>query len=76
MLAAARKKKEELMAEVYRILSITLGEPPKAANKFTFEYYDTDDKFQSWTGTPREFYSQNVGSKYAVSAHWRSASRL
>lgn len=55
------------MSEVYRILSVTLGVPPKATDKFTYEYYDTDNKARSWTGTPVAFYKKYRSEKYAVS---------
>lgn len=53
-----RKLKTQYLAEVYSTLSITLGKPPKANQPITWEYYDKDKKFHSWTGTPREFYTQ------------------
>lgn len=66
VITAARKKKEEFMSEVYRILSITLGVPPNATETFTYEYYDTDNKFQTFVGTPIEFYKQNRSQKYPL----------
>ena len=54
-----RKKKEGMLEEVYRILAISLGVPPK---KFTFEYKDKNDKFirlPEMTGV--EFYEKYVG---------------
>lgn len=53
------------MAEVYRILCITLGTPPKASDKFTWEYYTGEKKtrkFHSWTGTPLEFARDMAGA--------------
>ncbi|KAG9031939.1 hypothetical protein FRB95_002075 [Tulasnella sp. JGI-2019a] len=66
IIRAARKKKEDFMSEVYRILSITLGVPPKATENFTYEYYDLDKKARSWTGTPVEFYKRFRGEKYTL----------
>ena len=68
MLAVARKQKEEYMSEVYRILSIALGVPPKPKEKFTFEYYDTDGKYHSYTGTPIDFYKDYRSQTFSVSA--------
>nr|XP_019047762.1 hypothetical protein I302_04379 [Kwoniella bestiolae CBS 10118]OCF26692.1 hypothetical protein I302_04379 [Kwoniella bestiolae CBS 10118] len=53
-----RKSKAQFMSEIFSTLSIALGSPPKPDQKLTWEYYDRDDKFHSWTGTPREFYAQ------------------
>lgn len=48
------------MAEVYRIMSITLGTPPKPDSEFTWEYYDKDKKFHSVTSTPLKFYHEHA----------------
>lgn len=57
------------MSEVYRILTIVLGVPPKATDKFKYEYYDTDDKYHVWEGTPVEFYKRHRSDKYSVRQH-------
>lgn len=54
-----RDKKEEMMAEMYNILCICLGTPPKT---FTFEVRDKDKKFirdENITGT--EFFKKYIG---------------
>lgn len=54
-----RGKKEEMMAEMYNILCICLGAPPKT---FTFEVRDKDKKFirdENITGT--EFFKKYIG---------------
>ena len=54
-----RKKKEAMMEEIYRILCICLGEPPKT---FDLEVTDKDDKFirdTNLTGTA--FFEKYVG---------------
>ncbi|KAG8885814.1 hypothetical protein FRB97_009520 [Tulasnella sp. 331] len=66
VILAARKLKETYMSEVYRILSVTLGVPPKATDKFTYEYYDTNNRARSWTGTPVEFYKRYRSEKYPL----------
>ncbi|GAA6038351.1 hypothetical protein JCM8097_007604 [Rhodosporidiobolus ruineniae] len=54
---AARKRKEEQMAEVYRVLAIALGAPPKPTDKFTWSYYSkSDKKYHEVETTPLEFY--------------------
>jgi bleomycin hydrolase len=61
VLATLRAKKEELMKEVYTIMSATLGVPPLPApggkqTSFVWEFYDKDGKPGRWEGTPKEFY--------------------
>ncbi|WRT70447.1 uncharacterized protein IL334_007445 [Kwoniella shivajii] len=53
-----RKLKAQFIAEVYSTLTIALGSPPKPNQQLTWEYYDRDEKFHSWTGSPNEFYEQ------------------
>ncbi|KAN0090884.1 Peptidase C1B, bleomycin hydrolase [Tylopilus felleus] len=54
--ATLRAKKEQLMQEVYTIMTATLGVPPKPDAPFTWEYYNEDGKYGKWEGTPLEFY--------------------
>ena len=54
--ASLRKLKCEMMSQIYTTLSITLGAPPRPDESFKWEYYDTDGKFHSWSGTARQFY--------------------
>ena len=52
-------RKEEMLGEIYRILCICLGEPPKT---FDFEVEDKDGKFIRECGmTPRAFFEKYVG---------------
>lgn len=54
-----RAAKSEMMRDVYRILCICLGKPPKT---FDFEGRDKDDKFFRETGlTPKAFYEKYIG---------------
>lgn len=51
--------KEGMLEEIYRILSISLGEPP---SKFTYEYKDKKGKFGRIADiTPKKFYEKYVG---------------
>jgi bleomycin hydrolase len=53
-----RKEKEKILAEVYRILIISLGTPPI---EFTWRYEDKDGKIsQSKTYTPLSFYKEVI----------------
>ncbi|GAA6046303.1 hypothetical protein NBRC10513_002291 [Rhodotorula toruloides] len=54
---SARKKKEEQMSEVYRILAIALGQPPKPDDSFVWEYYSKKDKkYHRVETTPKKLY--------------------
>ena len=51
--------KQDMLSEIYRMLCICLGEPPKT---FDFEYRDKDKKFYRDAGlTPRAFFEKYVG---------------
>ncbi|GAA5828401.1 hypothetical protein JCM5353_005061 [Sporobolomyces roseus] len=57
---SARKRKEEQMGEVYRILAITLGAPPKPTDSFVWEYYSkSDKKYHRVEATPLSFYKDH-----------------
>ncbi|KIJ67907.1 hypothetical protein HYDPIDRAFT_107440 [Hydnomerulius pinastri MD-312] len=56
VLATLRSKKEQLMQEVYTVMTATLGVPPKPDAPFTWEYYNEEGKYSKWEGTPLEFY--------------------
>lgn len=58
--SACRRRKETQLAEIYKILSITLGAPLKPTDSFTWEYYDKSGKFQKLISSPREFYQKSV----------------
>lgn len=54
-----RNMKDEMMETIYRMLTISLGEPPK---EFTFETRDKDNEFIRIENiTPQEFFAQYVG---------------
>lgn len=56
-----RALKEGMMSEVYKLLSLYLGEPPQ---KFDFEIRDKDEKFIRDLGiTPKGFYDKYIGRK-------------
>lgn len=54
-----RALKERMLDELYRILCMCFGEPPRT---FDFEYVDKDKKFHADRGlTPKTFYDKYVG---------------
>lgn len=66
IIATLRAKKEELVKEVYMIMTATLGVPPKSTEKFVWEYLDSDGKAGRWEGTPQQFYSEFGTKPYSV----------
>jgi bleomycin hydrolase len=51
--------------QIYRIISICIGTPPET---ITWEYYDTDRKYNKIGPiTPLEFYQQYVKPHYNIS---------
>lgn len=63
-----RAKKEELMKEVYNIMTATLGVPPHPRGRFVWEYTDADDKTGRWEGTPKEYAAEFASKPYSVSS--------
>lgn len=49
------KEKKEMQKEVYRLLTMFLGNPPKPDEEFTWEFYDKDGKFTSIKTTPLKY---------------------
>lgn len=53
--------KEQYLKEVYKILTLTLGVPPKADEAFTWEFVDKFDNFHRVDVTPLDFFKKFVG---------------
>lgn len=53
--------KEAMMREIFNILALTLGVPPKPDQQITWEYKDKDGKFGRVETTPLGFYKDVVG---------------
>lgn len=52
-------RKDEMLKQIYRVLAISLGVPPK---KFNFEYKDDDKNYHRDADlTPQEFFKKYVG---------------
>lgn len=66
VIATLRVKKEELMREIYNIITATLGVPPHPNKKFVWDYIDADDKVGRWEGSPKEFFEQFGTKPYSV----------
>lgn len=60
--------KERFVQEIYNILAITLGAPPKADETFVWEYIDAAGKAHSITSTPTDFYKKIV--KFDATQHF------
>jgi bleomycin hydrolase len=56
-----RHVKINMMEEIYRIIAISLGEPPK---EFDWTFRDINGKFHNHKGlTPKSFYQDIIGYK-------------
>lgn len=70
--AQLRKAKIGMMEEIYRIMAITLGEPPK---DFTWSFRDKGDKFYEYKNlTPLKFYKEFIGYKVNYKNHNKNLS--
>lgn len=58
-ISTTRKRKSEQMQEIYTVVTLMLGELPKADEPFTWQFYDKNKKFHSLTATPLEFYKSS-----------------
>jgi bleomycin hydrolase len=47
--------KEQMMQDIVRILTLTLGRPPSSYTKFTWEFYDKAGKLRTVKASPKEF---------------------
>jgi bleomycin hydrolase len=70
ILSILRAKKEELMKEVYTVMTATLGVPPCPDDKFVWEFNDEAGKARRWEGTPKEFYQTFASKCYPVSCSY------
>jgi len=58
---ALRHAKVKMMEEIYRIIAISLGEPPK---EFNWTFRDRNGKYHNHKGlTPKSFYQEFIGYK-------------
>ncbi len=58
---ALRCAKLNMMEEIYKIITISLGEPPK---QFDWTFRDKNGKFHNYSGlTPKSFYQDFIGYK-------------
>jgi len=65
VIATLRAKKEELIREVYSIMTATLGVPPNPNKKFVWEYIDTDEKVSRWEGSPKDYFEQFASKPFS-----------
>ncbi|TID28374.1 hypothetical protein CANINC_002552 [Pichia inconspicua] len=54
-------EKKAMKKEIYRLLTMFLGNPPKPNEKFVWEFYDKDGKYQSVETTPLKFKEEILG---------------
>jgi bleomycin hydrolase len=56
--------KQDMMKEIYKIMTVFLGTPPKPDEEFIWEYYDKDKKYHKVVSTPLQFYKDYVDFDY------------
>lgn len=56
--------KESMMQDIIRILTLTLGPPPPADEKFTWEFYDKANKLKTVSLTPLAFAESTEVKKF------------
>jgi bleomycin hydrolase len=54
------KYKAKVMEQIYGVLTLALGAPPKPDDTFTWNYVDKDQKYHTLTTTPLDFFKDNV----------------
>ncbi|KAF8971106.1 bleomycin hydrolase [Flammula alnicola] len=65
VIATLRAKKEELIREVYNIMTATLGVPPNPNKRLVWEYVDVDEKVGRWEGSPKDFFEQFASKPFS-----------
>ncbi|QBM90993.1 bleomycin hydrolase [Metschnikowia aff. pulcherrima] len=60
-----RAAKNAMNKEVYNIIALSLGSPPKPDDLFRWEFLDKDGKYVQYETSPRDFYKTHT--KYDVS---------
>ncbi|CAA7261849.1 unnamed protein product [Cyclocybe aegerita] len=65
VIATLRAKKEELVREVYKILTATLGVPPPPNKRFIWDYVDSEDKAARWVGSPKDYFEQFASKPFS-----------
>ena len=52
--------KKSMVKQVYNIIALSLGTPPKPTDEFTWEFIDKSGKYQSFKTTALDFYLKHV----------------
>ncbi|KAI3403614.1 hypothetical protein KGF56_003541 [Candida oxycetoniae] len=60
--------KQGAVQEVYKILALTIGIPPKPSDEFVWEFLDKDGKYKHFKTNALDFYKTHV--KYDAAAHF------
>ena len=54
-----QKRREEMMQDVYRTLTIAYRVPPRPDRQVVWQYHNKDGEYREWTGTPKMFYEEH-----------------
>jgi bleomycin hydrolase len=60
--------KHSMVKQIYQIISLALGTPPKPNTKFTWEFIDKEKKFKYFETTPLKFYKDHI--KFVAQDHF------
>lgn len=52
--------KTSMVKQIYNIIAISLGTPPKPNDQFTWEFKDKDGKYKSFVTTAKGFYKDHI----------------
>lgn len=55
-----KQTKNAMNKQVYNIIALALGSPPKPDDKFVWEFIDKDGKYKHFETTPKDFYKDHV----------------
>ncbi|KDN37683.1 peptidase C1B, bleomycin hydrolase [Tilletiaria anomala UBC 951] len=62
VLGTLRAHKQKQMKDVYRMLAIAYGKPPRPHEEFEFSWYDSKGRYQSLRTTPYDFQVKYTGT--------------
>ena len=74
--SAIAHAKTKMMQEVHRILTLMLGPPPKPEAKFSWEYYDANEKYHEVSKTPLEMAKELSAPSFTRSIHGADVNEL
>ncbi|ODV61127.1 bleomycin hydrolase [Ascoidea rubescens DSM 1968] len=56
----------DMQKDIYRLLTLFLGTPPKPNDEFTWEFYDKDSNYSGLTFTPLSFFNDIINKEFNI----------